>query len=70
MEQKLTYEQAMKRLDEIIKILENNDASLDDSINLYQEGLELVKYCDTKLKSIEEKVVKIYEDNQMKDYEG
>ena len=68
--EQMTYEQAMKRLEEIIKILENNTATLDESINLYQEGLELVKYCDSKLKSIEEKVVKIYEDNQMKDYEG
>ena len=70
MEQNLTYEQAMKRLDEIVKILENNEATLDDAINLYQEGVELVNYCNKKLKSIETKVTKIYEDNQLKDYEG
>ena len=48
MEKKLTYEQAMTRLDEIITTLENNKASLDESIALYQEGVELAAYCDDK----------------------
>lgn len=66
----MTYEEAMKRLDEIIDLLENNKASLDESIALYQEGVELANYCDKKLKSVEDKVTKIYENNQVKDYEG
>ena len=68
--EKKTYEEAMARLDEIINLLENNKVSLDDSIALYQEGAELASYCDSKLKSIENQVTKIYEDQQLKDYEG
>lgn len=70
MEKKLTYEQAMARLDEIITILENNKASLDESINLYQEGVELAAYCDSKLKNVEDKVTKIYTSNGLEDYQG
>lgn len=69
MEKKLTYEQAMTRLDEIITTLENNKASLDESIALYQEGVELAAYCDAKLKNVEEKVTKIYNGHGFEDYQ-
>lgn len=70
MDKNMTYEQAMNRLDEIIKILEENKATLDESITLYEEGIELAKLCDSKLKSIEGRVVKIYENGGMQTYEG
>ena len=60
-----TYEEAMARLDEIIDLLENNEASLDESLDLYKEGVSLAAFCDTKLK-----VTKIFEENQLKDYLG
>ena len=46
-----TYEEAMARLDEIIDLLENNEASLDESLDLYKEGVSLAAFCDTKLKN-------------------
>ena len=70
MEKKLTYEQAMSRLDEIISLLENNKTTLDESITLYQEGVELAAYCDAKLKNVEDRVTKIYTSNGLEDYEG
>ena len=57
----MTYEQAILRLEDIIHQLENNDIPLEDSIALFQEGIELSKYCDQKLKNIQEKVAQIYE---------
>ncbi|WP_281677570.1 exodeoxyribonuclease VII small subunit [Eggerthia catenaformis] len=70
MNKKYTYEEAMNRLEEIISILEKNEVSLDESIKLYEEGIALSKYCDDKLKNIEDRVIKIFEDNQLKTYEG
>ena len=61
-----TYEEAMARLDEIINLLENNEASLD----LYKEGVSLAAFCDTKLKDVDQEVTKIFEENQLKDYLG
>ena len=57
----MTYEEAIKRLEEIVSLLENNEIALEDSIALFQEGITLSKYCDEKLKNIQEKVVQIYE---------
>lgn len=66
----MTYEQAMTRLDEIIKKLESNSVSLDESITLYEEGVKLAGYCDQKIRSIEDKVTKIYENKKLHDYNG
>ena len=55
----MTYEKAIIRLEYIIQQLENNEIPLEESISLFQEGIELSKYCDNKLKNIQEKVAKI-----------
>ena len=62
----LTYEQAISRLEEIVNQLENNEVSLEKSISLFQEGIELSKLCDSKLKNIQKKVAQIYEEAQLK----
>lgn len=66
---KLTYEQAITRLEEIVGQLEGNEVPLEESIALFQEGIELSKYCDDKLKNIQEKVAKIYENGQLKEFQ-
>jgi len=65
----MTYEKAIKRLEIIIQQLENNEIPLEDSISLFQEGIELSNFCDQKLKNIQEKVAQIYEDGQLKPFE-
>lgn len=67
--EKMTYEKAIARLEEIIHQLENNEIPLEDSISLFQEGIELSQYCDNKLRNIQEKVAQIYEDGQLKEFE-
>ena len=66
--EKMTYEEAINRLEEIVNLLENNEIALEDSIALFQEGVALSQYCDTKLKNIKEKVAQIYEDGQLKEF--
>ena len=63
----MTYEKAISRLEEIVSKLEGNEIPLEDSIALFQEGIELSKYCDDKLKNIQEIVAQIYENGQLKD---
>lgn len=65
----MTYEKAMKRLEDIVSKLESNDIPLEDSIALFQEGIQLSKYCDEKLQNIQEKVAQIYEDGQLKEFQ-
>ena len=51
-----TYEEAVKRLEEIVKKLESGAAPLDESIALFSEGAELVKNCTAILDEAEQKV--------------
>ena len=67
--EKMTFEQAIKRLEEIVNLLENNETSLDDSVELFQEGVQLSQYCSTKLGNVENKVSKILIDGQLEDFD-
>ena len=46
----LTYEKAVKRLDEIVQSLDKNDLPLEEALSLFEEGCALTKYC-TKILS-------------------
>ena len=67
--EKMTFEQAIKRLEEIVDLLENNETSLDDSVELFQEGVQLSQYCSKTLGNVENKVSKILIDGQLEDFD-
>lgn len=56
MNNEYTFEQALARLEEIVKGLENGSLPLDKSIELFEEGNALVKLCTQKLDAAEQKV--------------
>lgn len=64
----MTYEQAIKRLEDIVSMLEKNEVALDESIALFQEGIELSQFCNKKLENIQAKVAKIYENGELKNF--
>ena len=63
----ITFEQVMKRLEEIVSALEDNQISLEKSVELFQEGIQLTKLCNDKLEGIENKVAKILVDGKLQD---
>jgi len=56
MNENLTFEAAIARLEEIVKSLESGNTPLDTSLSLFEEGVSLVKYCNRKLDTAEQKV--------------
>ncbi len=58
------FESAIKRLEEISDLLENEDTPLEDSIKLFEEGIELKEYCEEKLRSAKLKIDKIVKRNK------
>ena len=56
---KLSFEQSMARLDEIVRHLEKGDMPLNDSLALFEEGTALIRSCDKQLDEAEQKVVKL-----------
>ena len=61
MEKKITYEQASKRLAEIIAILEENNVSLNEANSLFEEGKKLIEICYMSLDSAKGKLTEIRE---------
>lgn len=57
--EKISFEESLKRLDEIVKQLERGDAPLSESLKLFEEGTALISNCDTLLSEAEQKVVKL-----------
>lgn len=53
---KIKFEDKIKELEEIINKLENGEIDLDESIEYYTNAMKLIKECDKELKTIEEKV--------------
>ena len=55
----MSFEQALKRIDEIVKHLERGDAPLEQSLALFEEGTALIRNCGKMLDAAEQKVVKL-----------
>ena len=50
------FETSLKRLEEIVKKLENGELSLDSALQLFEEGIKLSRFCHTKLEEAERRV--------------
>lgn len=59
MAEKMSFEQSLQRLDEIVRHLEKGDLPLSDSLALFEEGTGLLASCSKMLESAEQKVVKL-----------
>jgi exodeoxyribonuclease VII small subunit len=56
---KLSFEAALARLEEIVRLLERGEAPLDQSIELYQEGDRLKRHCEARLKDAQARIEQI-----------
>ncbi|WP_368652038.1 exodeoxyribonuclease VII small subunit [Ornithinibacillus sp. 4-3] len=59
----LSFEDAMVKLEDIVKKLEEGDVPLETAISYYQQGMELSKLCNTKLQNVQEKMTMIMNEN-------
>ncbi len=56
---KQSFEEKMKRLEEIALALEKGDAALEDALKLFEEGTKLIADCSAQLETAEQQVVKL-----------
>ena len=56
-EKKLTYEDGVRRLQEIVKALESGGLTLDESVKLFEAGAALSRFCSGELEKAERKIV-------------
>ena len=56
---RLSFEQQMARIEEIVRALEKGDRPLEEALSLFEEGTALIKSCGTLLNEAEQRVVKL-----------
>ncbi|MBQ1660795.1 MAG: exodeoxyribonuclease VII small subunit [Clostridia bacterium] len=59
MKKKLSYEQSVSRLEEIVELLENGELPLEESMKLFEEGTKLSAECYSMLSKAEQKITQI-----------
>lgn len=69
--EKLSFEEAMKELEEIVMKLESGDVPLEDALKQFQTGMALSKYCQDTLSNAEQTLTKmIGPNNEVQEFEG
>ena len=66
MPNKITFEDAMKRIEEIVSKLENGNTSLDESVELFEEATKLCAFCSERLETAEQKIKTLTINNEEK----
>ncbi len=56
---KITFEDAMKRIEGIVSKLENGNTTLDESIELFEEATKLCVYCNERLETAQQKITSL-----------
>ncbi|WP_312267684.1 exodeoxyribonuclease VII small subunit [Neisseria sp.] len=61
-----SFEDALKRLETLTQAMQSSEMPLEDALAAYQEGNELVKYCQQKLAEVEQKL-QVLDAGELKD---
>ncbi|MDD3126489.1 MAG: exodeoxyribonuclease VII small subunit [Candidatus Izemoplasmatales bacterium] len=68
MDKKLSFEEALQKLEGLVKELESGNLELEASVTKYNEGINLAKYCHDLLKDAENVIVKMVKDDELVDF--
>lgn len=60
---KLSFEDALKKLEDTIKVLDEGELTLEESLNEFKFGIDMYKHCNNILNDVEGKIELILEDN-------
>ncbi|MBO6584740.1 MAG: exodeoxyribonuclease VII small subunit [Gracilimonas sp.] len=61
--ERLSFEEALKKLESIVEQLEDEEITLEDSVKLYEEGVQLSKFCTEILEQAELRIEQVNEAN-------
>lgn len=68
-EEELSVEEAFARMQELIKDMEREDATLEQSFADYEEGMRLVRLCTGRIDSVEQRVQQMNADGTLSPFE-
>ena len=61
---KTTFEQSMKKLEQIVQELESGDLPLEEAMQKFEEGIKLSRLCSEKLDETEKKITLLLQDKK------
>ena len=61
---KITFEDALRDLEEIVDNLNNDELELEKAISAYEKGMELKKICEQRLKEAKLRIENIKDENE------
>lgn len=64
----MSMEEAFSQLDGIVGRLESGEASLEEALQIYQKGMELLKNCSDKIDRVEKKMMKLNENGDLSEF--
>lgn len=64
----LSIEEALDNLDTIVEQLEDRDITLENSFQLYHKGMELLKYCNEKIDTVEKQMLQIDDNGELNEF--
>ncbi len=62
-ENEKSFEEAYNQLKEVVEKLENSDTDLEESLEIFEQGIRLINYCNKKLEDAEHKFQKLVKDD-------
>lgn len=63
-----SIEELFQVLDETVEKLESRDISLEESFRLYEQGMELLRYCNDKIDTVEKKMLQMNENGELSEF--
>ena len=63
-----TIEQLFEQLDDIVTNMEGENVSLEESFQLYNKGMDLLKICNDKIDTVEKKMMVLDEDGEQHEF--
>ncbi|MDE6620327.1 MAG: exodeoxyribonuclease VII small subunit [Lachnospiraceae bacterium] len=63
-----TLDQVFEKLEEMIGKLEQEDISLEESFQLYKEGMKLIQSCNDRIDKVEKEVLKLNENGELDEF--
>lgn len=68
MNENVSLEELFQKLDSIVEKMETGKPALDESFHLYQEGMELLKQCNSKIDFVEKQVLILEKNGELHEF--
>lgn len=68
MSKEYSIEELFQILDETVEKLESRDISLEESFRLYEQGMRLLQDCNSKIDTVEKKMLQINENGELSEF--